>query len=114
MKIKDIVSLLSGTVINGADMVNMEVDRGFASDLMSDVLTLQSENIVLITGLANVQTIRTAEMADISCIIFARNKKATSDIVELAIENDIVIIECPFSMFKTCGLLFGAGLKPVY
>jgi hypothetical protein len=49
----------------------------FASDLMSDVLTLKNDNLVLITGLATLQTIRTAEMADINCIIFVRNKKVS-------------------------------------
>lgn len=114
MKIKDIVTILDGKVIHGSEKFLHEVEKGFASDLMSDVLTLQEENLVLITGLANVQTIRTAEMADISCVVFARKKKASPDIVNLAIENSIVIIECPYSMFKTCGLLFKAGLKPVY
>lgn len=114
MKIGDIVRILNGSVINGSEKLDQEVEMGFASDLMSDVLTLQTENMVLITGLANVQTIRTAEMADISCIIFARKKKASPDIVNLARENSIVVIECPYSMFKTCGLLFEKGLKPVY
>ncbi len=114
MKIKDIIKLLDGNIINGSENLHHEVEMGFASDLMSDVLTLQVENLVLITGLANVQTIRTAEIADISCIVFARKKKASPDIVSLAKENSIIIIECPYSMFKTCGLLFDAGLKPVY
>jgi hypothetical protein len=53
-------------------------------------------------------------MADIDCIVFARKKKASPDIIYLAKENNIAIIECSYSMFKTCGLLFSAGLKPVY
>ena len=91
-----------------------EVDTGFASDLLSDVLTLQTSNLVLLTGLANVQTIRTAEMADIYYIVLVRGKKATPEILELARENNQVIIECNFSMFKSAGLLFNAGLKAVY
>lgn len=114
MKIKDIVKIVDGRIIHGNDNLHKEVEMGFASDLMSDVLTLQSESVVLITGLANIQTIRTAEMADISCVVFARNKKASPDIINLAKENRIVIIECPYTLFKTCGLLFQAGLKPVY
>jgi hypothetical protein len=51
---------------------------------MSDVLTLDQDNVVLITGLATLQTIRTAEMADINCIIFVRNKRATSEMIRLA------------------------------
>lgn len=114
MKIRDIVTILEGTVINGSEKLGHDVEFGFASDLMSDVLTLQTENLVLITGLVNIQTIRTAEMADISCIIFVRKKKASPEIIDLAKENSMVIIECPYSMFKTCGLLFNSGLKPIY
>jgi predicted transcriptional regulator len=114
MKISDIVKLVEGTVVCGNEHLDQIIEMGFASDLMSDVLTLQSGNILLITGLANVQTIRTAEMADIMCIVMARNKKVTAEILHLAQENDIVIIECSFSMFKTCGILFASGLNPVY
>ncbi len=114
MKIAEIVKTLDGSVILGKENLEKDVEMGFASDLMSDVLTLQTSNILLITGLSNVQTIRTAEMADITCIVMVRNKKVTSEIIDLANENNIVIIECCYSMFKTCGLLFQAGLKPVY
>jgi hypothetical protein len=81
---------------------------------MSDVLTLQATQFILITGLVNTQTIRTAEMADISCIILVRNKKALPEVLELAKQTNITIIECPYSMFKACGLLYKAGLKAVY
>ncbi|MGM0409109.1 MAG: hypothetical protein ACQERU_14100, partial [Bacteroidota bacterium] len=81
---------------------------------MSDVLTLDTDNILLITGLANLQAIRTAEMSDISCIIFARNKKITQDMIDLAAENNMVLIECACSVFKTAGELYKAGINPVF
>lgn len=114
MKLQDILEILNGQVVCGKEHLHEEVDTGFASDLLSDVLTLQTSNLVLLTGLANVQTIRTAEMADIHYIVLVRNKKATPEILELARENNQVIIECNFSMFKSAGLLFNAGLKAVY
>lgn len=86
----------------------------FSSDLMSDVLTLDEENILLISGLANVQLIRTAEMADISAVLLARNKKATPEMIELANENGLVILETPFSIYKASGVLYANGLKEVY
>ncbi len=91
-----------------------EVSLGFASDLMSDVLTLKDDNVLLITGLANMQTLRTAEMSDIQCVIFARNKKISVEMQELAQENDIIVLECEYSVFKTCGLLFTEGISPIF
>jgi len=114
MRLHDILEVLDGQVVCGKERLNEEVDKGFASDLMSDVLTLQTNNLVLLTGLANLQTIRTAEMADIHYIIFVRKKKASPEIIDLARENNQVIIESPYSMFKSAGLLYKAGLMAVY
>jgi len=32
----------------------------------------------------------------------------------IATENQIVLLETDFSVFKTCGILYQAGLKPIY
>ncbi len=114
MKLQEIVTAIDGRLITNINNGSLSYDLAFASDLMSDVLTLKNDNVILITGLSTLQTIRTAEMADINCIIFARNKKATSEMIRLAKESGIDLIECRYSMFKTSGLLFQSGLKPVY
>ena len=90
------------------------ISAAFASDLMSDVLTLDTDALMLITGLCNQQTIRTAEMADISCILIVRGKNITPEMLTLANENNMIVIQCSYSMFKTVGILYNAGMKPVY
>jgi hypothetical protein len=47
-------------------------------------------------------------------MLLCRNKEVTADMVEIAKENNMLIICSPYSMFKCCGILFSAGLKPVY
>lgn len=113
MTLQAIVNKLGATVGLGAGRLDMEVEHCFASDLMSDVLTLK-DTPVLITGLCNVQTIRTCDMANLEVVIFVRGKRPTEDMVELADENDMVLICTPYSMFKTCGLLWELGMKPLY
>lgn len=114
MKVKEIIQLTEATLVCGEGRLNDEVEKAFSSDLMSDVLTIDSEDILLITGLTNTQSIRTAEMADIHFILLVRNKKATPEMIELAHEIGIVLMETPFSLFKTSGILYESGLKPVY
>jgi predicted transcriptional regulator len=114
MTIKEVSDTIEGRVLCCHSKLGNSVEHAFASDLMSDVLTVDKENLLLITGLANLQAIRTAEMSDISCIIFARNKKISSDIVDLATENGIMLIESPFSVFRISGELYKAGVKPVF
>ncbi len=114
MKLSVVAELTEANPVCGGDRLDLSVERGFSSDLMSDVLTLDTENLLLITGLVNIQTIRTAEMADIRYILFVRNKRITAEMAELARENNMVLLETPFSLFKTSGILYNHGLKPVY
>ncbi|MCG8582458.1 MAG: PucR family transcriptional regulator ligand-binding domain-containing protein [Bacteroidales bacterium] len=114
IKINKIAELLDARVVCGEQYVDSEVNHAFASDLMSDVLTLESEQLVLITGLTNMQTVRTAEMADINCVVFVRGKKITPEMIEVAEDNNMVLIECQYSMFRTIGVLYEAGVSPVY
>lgn len=114
MTIQEIAVLLNATPVTAHALLNREIELGFASDLMSDVLTLQNHNVALITGLANIQVVRTAEMSDIRCILLVRNKKATPDMIRLAEENNIVILEFAGSLFRAVATLAEAGMKPVF
>lgn len=111
---KQIVEAIAGTESSCSSHEYGHFGYAFASDLMSDVLRLDAENMVLITGLCNLQTIRTAEMADIKCVILGRGKKACSDMISLARESDISIIETPYSIFRICSELSLNGIKHLY
>jgi predicted transcriptional regulator len=114
VNINEITRTVDGTLHSGSTLTEREVERAFASDLMSDVLTLLADNLLLITGLNNVQAVRTAEMADIGVILFVRGKTPNAKMIELAEENGIVLLSTAYSMFRSSGVLYGAGLAPVF
>jgi predicted transcriptional regulator len=114
MKLIEVSNIIHGKIVGGKNYADKEISTGFASDLMSDVLAIDSDGLLLITGLANLQTIRTAEMAEIKGIVFVRNKKPTPEMIKLAEENQIVLIESALSMFNVSGKLFQAGVKPLF
>lgn len=113
MKLKDIVTLLNAKVCVGENRLEEEVETVCASDLMSEVLTLK-DTPLLVTGLCNTQTIRTCDMACIENLLIVRNKKPTEEMIELAQENDMTVLTCESSLFKVCGLLYQAGMKPLF
>jgi hypothetical protein len=114
LSLEQIVELLEGKVIcNGSDL-SRTVAYGFASDLLSDVLTLDHTDILFLTGLCNIQTIRTAEVADINQIVFVRGKVVTPQMCRVARESNIVLIQSPMSLFRASGILYSSGLIPVY
>ena len=114
MKIREVVALLNAKVYGDEQMLENEVEFAFSSDLMSDVLTVKTQNVLLLTGLANIQSLRTAEMSDVVNVIYVRGKKATEDMKELAEENGILLMESDYSMFRASGILYKAGIKPIY
>ncbi len=111
MRVKELADYIGGKVITGDG--EHRVKAAFASDLMSDVLTMDEEDLILITGLCTQQVIRTAEMSDIKAIIFARGKTVTQDIIDLANDHEITVITSDLSVFKLCGMLWGK-LESVY
>lgn len=114
MKLNQVVKLTDGKILCGDKNLNVDLTLAFSSDLMSDVLTLGMSDILLITGLVNLQVVRTAEMADIKHILLVRNKTVSEDIIELAKSSGVCLIHSPVSMFKASGELYHAGLKPIY
>ena len=114
MTLKNIAELLNANVVCGESRLDEDFSYAFASDLMSDVLTLGEHNPIILTGLCNIQTVRTCEMGNLSVIIFVRKKKPGNDIIELAEENDMVLMECDYSMFKASGILYQNGIEPIY
>ena len=114
MKIRDISQLVDGVLVGAPVDEFYEVEKAFASDLMSDVLRFNMEQTILITGLCNNQTLRTCEMADLRVVLIGRDKQPDQDMLELAEDNDITIIKSKYSIFKLSGILYGAGIKPLY
>ena len=113
MKIRKIVELLSADVFIGQSQLDDEIEHAFSSDLMSDVLANSGRvdaKAVLLTGLSNYQVIRTAEMLDIKLVIFVRGKMPTEDMIELAMDNDMVILRTQLTMYNSAGVLYSHGL----
>ena len=111
MTIRQMVSILDAQVLRGADKLDKEVFSACCSDLMSDVLAFVNEKTVLLTGLTNPHVIRTAEMLDLRCLIFARGKVPQEDVLDRADELGLVVMTTKRTMFTAAGLLYEGGLR---
>jgi predicted transcriptional regulator len=111
MTVRKISEILEAKVALGEDQLDIEVSAACGADLMSDVMAFVKEKVVLLTGLVNPQAIRTADLMDIRVVVFVRGKSPTSDIVDMARENGMVLLSTKYSMFLACGRLYEAGLQ---
>lgn len=113
MKLADIQDILHAEVLTGGDQLDMTLKAGTASDLMSDMLTGHNTDAVLLTGLCNAQAIRTSVIAGVKAIVFVRKKRPAPEVIELAVKHNLPLLTTPFTMFASCGRLFGKGLRGV-
>jgi len=113
MKIEEIGKLLGATIHHIPAGYGKDITRAGASDLLSDVLAYISEDILFITGLVNLQVIRTAVLMDITAIVFTRGKEPTGEMIEEAKKNNIVILSTSLKTFTTSGLLYQTGLRGI-
>ena len=111
MTINDIKNHLDAEVLCGKEFLDKEVFSACGSDMMSDVLAFVKDQAVLLTGLMNTQVIRTAEMMDMICVVFIRNKKPGEDIIGLARESGIAVLSSSKRMYEACGILYSNGLQ---
>lgn len=113
MKLSEVVSCIGAEVLFGENLLDVvEIENAYASDLMSDVLAFAWPGTLLMTGLTNVQIVRTAQMLDIPAVIFVRGKRPQEEAVALAKNVKIPLLLSSMSMYETCGLLYRAGLSP--
>lgn len=110
MKISTLKELLDADILCGEEFLERDVHSACGSDMMSDVLAFVKDQAVLLTGLVNLQVVRTAEMMDMICIVFVRSKRPTPEMIEAANDSGIVLLATKKRMYDACGTLYVNGL----
>ena len=113
MTVREIADVLQARWLCCEEEGDRVIHTAFASDMMSDVLAYVQEDTLLLTGLVNSQSIRTAEMLDLPCVVFVRGKNPHADAIARARQLGMPALSTQYTMFEACGRLYSAGLGPV-
>ena len=110
MTLQEVQEILQATVLTKNVCLDDEVNSACGCDLMSDVLAFVKDKALLLTGLMNPQVVRTAEMMDISTIVFVRGKTPDDSLIEFAESKGIVLFSTEYPLYISCGRLYKHGL----
>jgi predicted transcriptional regulator len=113
MKLSTIKTLLNCEVLSGEDKLDVEISVSLSSDMMSDVLAFAEPGALLITGLTNSQSVRTADVADASAILYIRGKRPDEGALHLAAKMNLPVLATGLGMFEVNGILYAEGLKGI-
>jgi predicted transcriptional regulator len=109
--LKQAAEALNAQVACGEKLMGREVRMACGSDMMSDVLAYAKNKAVLLTGLLNIQVVRTADVSDIAAIVFVRDKHPETEVLLAAQNKDIPVLYTKCTMFEACGRLYALGLR---
>ncbi|MEG6584021.1 DRTGG domain-containing protein [Dendrosporobacter sp. 1207_IL3150] len=110
MLLAEVQQTLQAEVLCGKDLLEREVDTVCGADLMSDVLAFAKDRTLLLTGLINIQVVRTAFLSDLVGIVFVRGKRPNSEIIEMAGQKGIPVMVSSYTMYEACGRLYLNGV----
>jgi len=110
MTLKQVRRILEAEIIAASDVDGAMITMACGADLMSDVLAHIKEGSLLLTGLTNLQVVRTAEMANVEAVCFVRGKRPSAETIALARSSGIPLLATDLPMFESCGRLYEQGL----
>ena len=113
MKLSEIRDIVQAEVLTGEEDLSADVQQVVASDGMSEILAFAKSRELMITGLTNIQSIRTADIAGVTAVIYCRGKYPDRKVIDFARQKKIPVMVTRMVMFDICGILYARGLKGV-
>lgn len=103
MNFVDIIEQLPAHVVHrSSDFPGKPLRHVVASDLMSDVLVADFDDVIIVTSLASEQTVRTADIVGARGVLLVNDKLPQPAMKVLAEQQDLTLLSTPLSMFEAC------------
>ena len=106
MTLQEIAEKLELTARCGEDRLGQKVERGYVSDLMSDVIANTGQGDVWITLQIHLNIVAVAVMKELSGIIIIGGREPEDETLEKARQEGLPLLVTPMSAFETAGKLY--------
>jgi len=106
MNVEEIVKVLGLEVYTNCDLVSRNVNGGYVSDLLSDVMGHAKEGEVWITLQSHINVVAIASMKELAAIVLVKGIEPGKEVVEKAEEEGIPLLGTMDDTFTLSGKLF--------
>jgi predicted transcriptional regulator len=111
MTMSEIANVLKAEVLVKGEGIHKGVRHVMASDLMSDVLLVDEDDMLLLTSLASDQVLRTAQIVGAVGVIVVNGKPLPSSMVNVANDLHMTLATSRLSKYDAC-VAAHAALNP--
>jgi serine kinase of HPr protein (carbohydrate metabolism regulator) len=113
-KLLDIVKSFNLQVVCGEDFLDREINRGYASDLLSDVMANTKKGDIWVTRQAHPNIVAVAVLRMLSGIIIINNRQPEEETVKKAANEKVPIMVSQFPAFELVGRLYQFGISGLH
>lgn len=106
MKIADIVTLLNLKVYGGKTGLENEINGGYTSDLLSDVMGNANSGDLWITLQTHKNVIAIASLKDLAAVLLINNNEPELDMLKQADEEGIPVLGTSMKSFEVSAKLY--------
>jgi hypothetical protein len=110
MNVAEAAKRIDGTLITATASTDREIQGGYASDLLSDVMGNSHEGDIWITLQKHVNIVAVASLKGLAAIVLVNGRKPEPDAIARAEEAGIPIISTPLQAFDAIGALYSQGI----
>lgn len=101
--LKPLIEALAAKAVNAPPgWEDREIKRIFASDLISDILVIEGENILLLSSLLSDQVLRTADVIGASAVVLVNRKHIPAMLGRAAAKQGLPLFHTPLPKFEAC------------
>jgi predicted transcriptional regulator len=111
LKLSELVEKLELKVRTGADRLDVAVGRGYASDLMSDVMANSTEGDLWVTLQTHQNIVAVAVMKSLAGIILVSGREPEEETIRKAEAEEVPILISKMPTFELVGRLFELGIS---
>jgi len=111
MNVAEAARKIEGKLMAGASSAGREIQGGYASDLLSDVMGNSREGDIWITMQKHVNIVAVAQLNNLAAIVLVNGRTPESDTVARADEIGIPILSTPLQAFDAIGILYAQGVR---
>jgi hypothetical protein len=111
MTVAEAAQLIQGTLVAGTAGAGREIQGGYGSDLLSDVMANSQEGDIWVTLQKHVNIVAVAQLNSLAAIVLVNSRKPEPDTAARADEMGIPMISTPLQAFEAAGILYSAGIR---
>lgn len=111
MKLSEIVRELSLRVVAGEDNLEVDVTRGYCSDMLSDVIGYAAEGGLWLTIQVHQNIVAVGVMKSLAGIVLVKDRQPDESTLLKAREEKLPVMISSLGSFELAGRLYALGIK---